>query len=176
VNFIRSNIALNSQTTSFIFGSVLRGLYSTSPEVFGPQLNFLRFVINVKPSTCDRKARVICSLQAAGIPSIGTKFALLADDDVVWPPKLLPHMLLLFEDYTIGAVGTCQRIRQRYGLGMMDRIWQYLGACYIERCNFEIAATLYIDGGISCLSGRTAAIRASILQKNDFVERYINER
>jgi cellulose synthase/poly-beta-1,6-N-acetylglucosamine synthase-like glycosyltransferase len=113
---------------------------------------------------------------AAGIPSIRTKFALLADDDVVWPPQLLPHMLPPFEDHTIGAVGTCQRIRQRRGLGMMGRIWQYLGACYIERRNFEIAATSHIDGGISCLSGRTAAVRTNILQRNDFVEGYINER
>jgi hypothetical protein len=58
---------------------------------------------------------------------------------------------------------------------MIDQIWQYLGECYIERRNFEISATSHMDGGISCLSGRTAAIRTKILQTQDFITGYVTE-
>jgi hypothetical protein len=52
----------------------------------------------------------------------------LLDDDVKCPPQLASHMLAPFEDIAIGAVGTCQGIRRRPGLGMLGRMWQYLGA------------------------------------------------
>ncbi|KAH6698998.1 hypothetical protein BKA61DRAFT_423097, partial [Leptodontidium sp. MPI-SDFR-AT-0119] len=68
-----------------------------------------------------------------------------------------------------------QRVRRRPGLGMVDQIWQYLGECYIERRNFEISVTSHIDGRISCLSGRTAAIRTKILQTRDFMTGYVTE-
>lgn len=77
-----------------------------------------------------------------------------------------------FEDSNIGAVGNRQRVRRRPGLGIIDQIWQYLRECYIERRNFEISATSDIDGKISCLSGRTAAVRTEILQTEDFMIGY----
>ncbi|KAG4419336.1 hypothetical protein IFR04_007484 [Cadophora malorum] len=109
------------------------------------------------------------------IPRITTSITILADDDVELPSKSLPHILAPFEDSNVGAVGTRQRVRRRPGLGIIDHMWQYLGECYIERRNFEISATSHIDGGISCLSGRTAAIRTEILQTEDFMTGYITE-
>jgi cellulose synthase/poly-beta-1,6-N-acetylglucosamine synthase-like glycosyltransferase len=100
----------------------------------------------------------------------------MADDDIELPPKSLPHILAPFEDLEIGAVGTCQRIRRRPGLGILRRIVEYLGECYIQRRNFEISATSHIDGKISCLSGRVAAIRTEILQSNEFMTGYITEK
>ncbi|KAI1299769.1 polysaccharide synthase [Xylaria venustula] len=94
------------------------------------------------------------------VPRIKTKITILADDDVVWPPTLLPQTTQLVQP----------------GLGIINRIWEYLGACYIQRRNFEIAATSHIDGGISCLSGRTAAYRREFLQSEDCMEGYVNER
>ena len=110
------------------------------------------------------------------IPRITTKFVYLTDDDVQWPPEFIRHTLAPFEDGKIGAVGTCQRIRRRPGLGIRDRMWQYLGEGYIERRNFEISATSHMDGGISCLSGRTAALRTEVIQSNAFMEGYVNEK
>jgi hypothetical protein len=57
----------------------------------------------------------------------------------------------------------------------LARCGSYLGACYIERRNFEITATSNMDGGLSCLSGRTAAFRTHILTDNRFINSYCNE-
>jgi cellulose synthase/poly-beta-1,6-N-acetylglucosamine synthase-like glycosyltransferase len=109
------------------------------------------------------------------VPKITTSITILADDDIELPSKSLPHILAPFEDRNVGAVGTRQRVRRRPGLGKIDRVWQYLGAGYIERRNFEISATSHIDGKISCLSGRTAAIRTEILSSEDFMRGYLTE-
>ncbi|KAI9733370.1 MAG: hypothetical protein M1834_003454 [Cirrosporium novae-zelandiae] len=110
------------------------------------------------------------------IPKVRTRITVLADDDVIWPQTLLRYVLAPFEDGNVGAVGTFQCVRHRHDLGTMGTIWQYLGACYIERRNFEISATSHIDGGISCLSGRTSGIRTGIIQSNEFLLGYANER
>jgi len=47
---------------------------------------------------------------------------------------------------------------------------------YLERWNFEISATAHIDGGISCLSGRTSAVRTSIVQDSTFTEHFSDEK
>lgn len=107
---------------------------------------------------------------------VTTDIVIIADDDVIWPPQLLPYILAPFEDHSVGAVGTCQRVRRNENLGLFPRCWEYLGACYIERRNFEIKATSNIDGGMSCLSGRTAAFRTGILQDESFIKGYCNEQ
>jgi cellulose synthase/poly-beta-1,6-N-acetylglucosamine synthase-like glycosyltransferase len=109
------------------------------------------------------------------IPKITTSITILADDDIELPSGALPHILAPFEDSNVGAVGTRQRVKRRTGLRIIARIWQYAGECYIERRNFEISATSHIDGRISCLSGRTAAVRTEILQSEDFIIGYITE-
>ena len=55
-------------------------------------------------------------------------------------------------------------------------LWDFLGACYLERWNFDIAATSHIDGGIPCLSGRTSAIRTSITQDQKFIDDFGGEK
>jgi hypothetical protein len=54
-------------------------------------------------------------------------------------------------------------------------MWQYFRECYIKRRNFEILATLHIDGRILYLSGRVAAVRMEIIQPEDFIIGYIIE-
>lgn len=54
-------------------------------------------------------------------------------------------------------------------------IWEFLSAIYLERRSFEVAATAHIDGGISCLSGRTFTIRTSIIQSPQFIDEFNNE-
>ncbi len=56
------------------------------------------------------------------------------------------------------------------------RIFNWLGAAYIERRNFEISATHNMDGGTSCMSGRTGAYRSEILQNHEFLEGFQTER
>ncbi|KAL2270828.1 hypothetical protein VTJ83DRAFT_199 [Remersonia thermophila] len=107
---------------------------------------------------------------------VRTAITVMADDDVEWPPTLIPWLLAPFEDDRIGGVGTCQRVKRVTEGDMMTRVWNWLGAAYIERRNFEISATHNIDGGTSCMSGRTGAYRSEILKSYDFLASFKNEK
>lgn len=101
----------------------------------------------------------------------------MADDDVTWPDTILPWLLAPFdEDERIGAVGPSQRVKRLEQGNVDELIWNFLGAAYIERRNFEISATHHIDGGTSCMSGRTCAFRSKILQDGEFLNGFKNER
>lgn len=110
------------------------------------------------------------------IPEVKTKITLFADDDVTWPATQLKWMLAPFEKEAYGGVVTCQRLRRAQDPTMSERFWGYLGALYLERRNFDCAATTQIDGGMPCLSGRTVAYRTKILQHRDFTDGFAGEK
>ncbi|ROT40022.1 polysaccharide synthase [Sodiomyces alkalinus F11] len=110
------------------------------------------------------------------LPKVTTKITIMADDDVTWPSTLLPWILAPFEDPKMGGVGTCQRVKRVREGSLSTRIFNWLGAAYIERRNFEISATHNIDGGTSCMSGRTGAYRSEILSSHDFLEGFKTEK
>lgn len=129
------------------------------------------------------KIRVFCTSIAnkriqvcKALPKVETPITIMADDDVTWPAKLMPWILAPFEDPEIGGVGTCQRVRREWDADWSTQIWNWLGAAYIERRNFEISATHAIDGGTSCMSGRTGAYRSEILASEDFIEGFRHEK
>jgi len=100
----------------------------------------------------------------------------MADDDVTWPQTIMPWILAPFENENMGGVGTCQRVRRIRSGPWSPRIFNWLGAAYIERRNFEISATHGLDGGTSCMSGRTGAYRSEILKSPLFLEGFKTER
>lgn len=110
------------------------------------------------------------------IPKVTTSLIIMADDDVTWPRTILPWLLAPFEDAKIGGVGPCQRVKRVRSGHPMELIFNWLGAAYIERRNFEISATHGIDGGTSCMSGRTCAFRSEILQSPLFLHGFKTER
>ncbi|KAL7762315.1 hypothetical protein ACKLNR_008850 [Fusarium oxysporum f. sp. zingiberi] len=110
------------------------------------------------------------------LPKVETPITIMADDDVTWPSTLMPWILAPFEDPQIGGVGTCQRVRREHDGSWSTKAWNWLGAAYIERRNFEISATHNIDGGTSCMSGRTGAYRSEILSSHDFLHGFKNEK
>ena len=110
------------------------------------------------------------------LPKVKTPITIMADDDVSWPSTLIPWILAPFEDPEIGGVGTCQRVRREWDGPLTTRIWNWLGAAYIERRNFEISATHNIDGGTSCMSGRTGAYRSEILSSHEFLHGFQTEK
>jgi hypothetical protein len=110
------------------------------------------------------------------LPKVNTPLTIMADDDVTWPSTLMPWILAPFEDPKIGGVGTCQRVRREWDAPWSTQIWNWLGAAYIERRNFEISATHNIDGGTSCMSGRTGAYRSEILRSHEFLHGFRNEK
>ncbi|KAI0108954.1 polysaccharide synthase [Nemania sp. FL0031] len=128
--------------------------------------------VNVYSTPIANKRLQVCE----ALPKVKTEITIMADDDVTWPPTLLPWILAPFEDPKMGGVGTCQRVRREPGASWSTQIWNWLGAAYIERRNFEISATHNIDGGTSCMSGRTGAYRSEILACDDFLEGFTSER
>lgn len=110
------------------------------------------------------------------LPKVTTRITIMADDDVTWPSTLIPWILAPFEDDQIGGVGTCQRVKREFKGPWTTRAWNWLGAAYIERRNFEISATHNIDGGTSCMSGRTGAYRSEILMSHEFLSGFKNEK
>ncbi|KAH7052103.1 nucleotide-diphospho-sugar transferase [Macrophomina phaseolina] len=104
-----------------------------------------------------------------------TAITILCDDTVFWPPTFIPHILAPFEDPLVGIVGTCKRVRRVLGTFGMADFWNLCGVFRLERTNFDLASTNAVDGGVSCISGRTCAIRTCILKDEDFLQAYTNE-
>ncbi|KAF9145356.1 hypothetical protein BGX30_009366 [Mortierella sp. GBA39] len=100
-----------------------------------------------------------------GIRNTTSEIIVFADDDAIWGPKTLEYILACFEDPNMGGVGTSQTVKS---VGRYQTVWEVLAGFRLTIRNIEIAASTHIDGGICCLSGRTAAYRTCILQDPQF--------
>ncbi|GAA5960184.1 hypothetical protein JCM3765_002500 [Sporobolomyces pararoseus] len=109
-----------------------------------------------------------------GIKRTETDIIVFADDDAMWPPRLLPLVLACFEDLSIGGVGTSQVVAPLRSTGKLT-VWETLAAFRLSIRNVEIAASSYLDGGVPCLSGRTAAYRSIILKDPEFITKFTND-
>jgi cellulose synthase/poly-beta-1,6-N-acetylglucosamine synthase-like glycosyltransferase len=139
--------------------------------------------MNKMPASIYKRIRCMSVKQAnkrrqmaRAIPEVTTEIIVFADDDVTWPVRTLQWMLAPFEDKKYGGVVTCQRLRRAENPTFSQRIYGFLGALYLERRNFDCAATTHMDGGVPCLSGRTCAYRTSILQDVKFTNGFTNEK
>ena len=163
------------------FPRCIQSINATSPKaivVVTPQKNVGR-IQKICQNLGLYKAKVLGSEKAnkrlqmiQGLKTSTTAITVFADDDVFWRPTFLTYILAAFEDPKVGAAG---------GLTSPDRapdlnVWEFLGAAYLERWNFEISATSHVDGGLSCLSGRTAAVRTKIVQEDDFLREFADEK
>ena len=109
---------------------------------------------------------------AEGIKHVETDLVVFADDDAIWPRTMLPLILACFEDQQIGGVGTSQMV---VPCGKRMTVWEILAAFRLSIRNVEIAASTHIDGGVPCLSGRTAAYRTIILKDPEFIQAFTND-
>ncbi|KAL8768287.1 MAG: hypothetical protein Q9209_005426 [Squamulea sp. 1 TL-2023] len=107
-----------------------------------------------------------------GLKRVRTSITFFADDDVFWAPTLLNYFLAPFENAYVGAVGGLQTLERKPN----PNLWDFLGAIYLQRRIFELAATNSMDGGVGCLSGRTFAIRTGIIQNQQFIEGFRDEK
>jgi cellulose synthase/poly-beta-1,6-N-acetylglucosamine synthase-like glycosyltransferase len=113
---------------------------------------------------------------ARAITEVRTDIIVLCDNDMIWAPGLLLHLLAPFQRDKVGAVGPIQRIKKAENLSLTERMWEYLGACYKDRAVFETVAVTNIDGGVGCcLGGGTAAYRTDILKDQEFLDGYVSE-
>ena len=127
--------------------------------------------VKIRSVPCPNKRRQM----VLTLPDIQTDITVFADDDVLWPPKLLPWMLAPLEDESYGGVGTNQRLRRAEAPTLQQRVYGYLNALYLERRNFDCASCMYMDGGLPCLSGRTVAYRSNILKDKAFIDGFTGE-
>lgn len=113
------------------------------------------------------------------IDDISTKITYFIDDHVYWPisnPKsFFDSTLAPFEDDNIYLVGTNKRVVIEPYQSLWKTFWNFIGAVYLVRHNFETLASTWIDGGIFAVSGRTLATRTKVLHNAEFRRRYLNE-
>ncbi|KAL8917393.1 MAG: hypothetical protein Q9172_005878, partial [Xanthocarpia lactea] len=143
----------------------------------------LPFVLVLGTGKANKRLQMIKGLRA-----VRTSITFFADDDVFWAPTLLSHLLAPLEDHKVGAVGmgsfhleTRLLLTGAGGLQTLERkqhpnCWDFLGTIYLERRRFELAATNSVDGGVGCLSGRTLAIRTGIVQNEQFIGQFWEEK
>jgi cellulose synthase/poly-beta-1,6-N-acetylglucosamine synthase-like glycosyltransferase len=110
----------------------------------------------------------------AGINATTTEILVFADDDAIWKPTMLDYILACFEDLKMGGVGTCQTVHAVDPSGHQT-VWEVLASFRLTIRNIEIAASTHIDGGVCCLSGRTAAYRTLILKDPAFQYGFQND-
>ncbi|KAF2704151.1 glycosyltransferase family 2 protein [Pleomassaria siparia CBS 279.74] len=114
---------------------------------------------------------------AHGLQLVTGLITVLVDDHVYWPStNFLPTILAPFEDPKVGGLGTNKRVLRTSRGFSWESIYNFWGAVYLERHNFEIRATNAIDGGVFVLSGRTSAHRSKILQDPEFLSGFKHER
>lgn len=112
----------------------------------------------------------------AGIQRATGEIIVFADDDVFWPPTALTYLLAGFETPSVGAVGGFHRARrQKTPSAAFFNGWEAFAARRLWGRTIDISTSVGLDGGIPCISGRTAAYRASIVQDPDFQHKFTNE-
>lgn len=167
-----------------VLSETIRSILATEPHkiiLVTVQANLTRAQMMVKdmgtPKICVRSVTYPNKRRqmVRAIPEIATDITIFADDDVLWPPTLLPWMLAPLEDESYGGVGTNQRLRRAEAPRFQQRIYGYLNALYLERRNFDCASCMYMDGGLPCLSGRTVAYRSKILKEEAFIQGFTHE-
>ncbi|KAF8936526.1 hypothetical protein BGZ58_004062 [Dissophora ornata] len=107
-----------------------------------------------------------------GIRNTTSEIIVFADDDAIWGPQTLEYILACFEDPNMGGVGTSQTVKS---VGRYQTVWEVLAGFRLTIRNIEIAASTHIDGGVCCLSGRTAAYRTCILQDPQFQYQFTHD-
>jgi cellulose synthase/poly-beta-1,6-N-acetylglucosamine synthase-like glycosyltransferase len=114
---------------------------------------------------------------AVAVKSARTPLTVLCDDHVIWPSaRFLRYAVAPFEeDPQIGGVGTKKRVTRRKDTGLFEGFWNVMGGLYLQRHNFEHAASNAVDGGVAVISGRTSLYRTHILQDPEVLDEYLNE-
>eukprot|EP00899_Mesostigma_viride_P010653 jgi/Mesvir1/1958/Mv12442-RA.1 len=127
--------------------------------------------ILVIPSLIANKRRQMM----LGVKAAKTPYIVFVDDDVIFPERAMAWILAPF---AVGAVGTSQIARPsaetvRLRKGKMT-VWEIMADIRLQLRFVENASTQVLDGGISCLSGRTAAYRRCIFTPQ-FKHEFTNE-
>jgi cellulose synthase/poly-beta-1,6-N-acetylglucosamine synthase-like glycosyltransferase len=122
----------------------------------------------------NKRFQMACGL--AHIDPIRFPIVVFADDHVTWPARFLRSVLAPFEDRNVGGVACEKRVARRYsGVFSAADLLAFFGCLYLERHNFDLAASNNMDGSVFVISGRTAAYRSSILCNDSFLSELLTE-
>ena len=110
---------------------------------------------------------------ATGLKRVQTKLSCFVDDDVQWCDTFLEYLLHPFnENEKIAGVG-CEH-NARYS-SWFD-VHMVMCDMRLSVRMLELLATSVIDNGASCISGRTACYHTSMIQEDEFYEKFLNEK
>jgi hyaluronan synthase len=93
-----------------------------------------------------------------GWEAASTPIVALVDSDTVWAPDVAELVAMPFADPEVGAVTARQNVKDP------KTAWQHLNDMYLDYRYFhELASQSRVGKAVSCLSGRTAIYRRSLL-------------
>lgn len=110
----------------------------------------VRLLVNDDPD----KRRML----AVGIREACNAIVVLADSDTLWEPDLLRNLVMPFADPSVGGVGTRQRV-----LDAGSSIWRRAAEWMLDAKYLTYLPAMSLQGGVSCLSGRTVAYRRELV-------------
>jgi hyaluronan synthase len=111
---------------------------------------------------------------AVGIRATRNDIVVLSDSDTVWERDLLENIVMPFADARVGGVGTRQRV-----VDMTSSVWRRAAEWMLDAKYLAYLPAMSLQGGVSCLSGRTVAYRRDALVPvlDDLVdERFLGRR
>ncbi|GAB7332545.1 hypothetical protein MBLNU13_g04328t2 [Cladosporium sp. NU13] len=134
--------------------------------------SFDGFMIGLCCPLANKRKQLVTGIQKAT-----GEIIVFADDDDFWPPSVLTYLLAGFEiDENVGAAGGFHRPRRQNTLAAADfNGWEALATRRLWLRKIDASASVRLDGGIPCISGRTAAYRTAIVQNLEFQYRFTNE-
>jgi cellulose synthase/poly-beta-1,6-N-acetylglucosamine synthase-like glycosyltransferase len=118
------------------------------------------------------------------IDDVVTPLIAYLDDRSILLENFFENVLPVFNDPDVALCGTTKRVRRveprvsgrfRFLKWYWKSFWNFEGAAYLERHNFEFLATEAIDGGHYVISGRTMLGRTTDFQDTEFRHKFMNE-
>ena len=107
-----------------------------------------------------------------GVNAATTDIVALSDDDAIWTESFLDWCLAPFDQDRMGGVGSKQVM---IPVGEYPTFWEVIADFRLTMRMIETSASTFVDGGMSCLSGRTALYRRKILAEEEFQDAFTNE-
>ncbi|TFY77222.1 hypothetical protein EWM64_g6788, partial [Hericium alpestre] len=107
------------------------------------------------------------------VPTIdaGEEFKEAANSWLVGKPK---EIIIITEEKMLGPLQDLANARVQ-PVGASMTVWEVLAAFRLTIRNIEISSSTHIDGGLPCLSGRTAAYRTVILKDPEFLHGFTHD-
>ncbi|MBT2594543.1 glycosyltransferase [Arthrobacter sp. ISL-72] len=94
-----------------------------------------------------------------GVRAASGEILVFVDSDTSWEPGLLAAVQMPFADPAVGGVGTQQNVYQRN-----SSVWRRMADWLVNLRYFDYVPAMGRAGAVACLSGRTAAYRASVVR------------